>query len=257
MKIKLYIVTYKNRLDLESNLNSLDDNGHELSVFIINNHSDFSLMTDRDVTVLHNVLRPDFSTGHLSRNWNQAIINGFRDLNNPECDLVITAQDDTLWSKNAIDKLAKLSQRFSFVTCGIGDNVCSYRPEAVKNIGLWDERFCNIGYQEADYFLRALIYNGQNSSINDYGHGRVINPHNEDIAKRTRPVSPETLTEAHHKSTQFHPITENLFRRKWGVNPHHWQFLKHLPSPLLPSFVYYPYFEKDVIDLKGKGYILP
>jgi hypothetical protein len=45
---------------------------------------------------------------------------------------------------------------------------------AVKQVGLFDERFCNIGLQEADYFLRCLLYNKDRSSLNDIEHDSDI-----------------------------------------------------------------------------------
>ena len=65
MKIKIYIVTYKNSIDLNNNLKSLFSsnlNGKNLKINIINNHSDFHLSNKyiNRVNILHNTLRPDF-----------------------------------------------------------------------------------------------------------------------------------------------------------------------------------------------------
>ena len=86
MKIKLFIVTYNNALELNKTLTSLfksDLNAIDYEVFIINNHSNFSIdeQFEKNVAILHNVLRPDNSTGYLTRNWNQALILGFGNLN--------------------------------------------------------------------------------------------------------------------------------------------------------------------------------
>jgi GT2 family glycosyltransferase len=159
MKVKQYIVTYNNQIQINNCLESIFSklNNDELSIldiFIINNHSDLNIdvkYLDK-ITILNNELRPDFSTGHLSRNWNQAIINGFKDLKTPDCDILITNQDDTLFKENYINKLIELHKNFDLIQFGWGDNFISYTPNAIKQIGLWDERFCYIGYQEADYF---------------------------------------------------------------------------------------------------------
>ncbi len=97
MKLKIYIVTFDGEKHLNHNLNSLFNSQYfkkeniHCEVNIINNHSNFNINEKfkNKVSVLHNVLRPDFSTGHLARNWNQAIINGFKNLNNPDCDILI------------------------------------------------------------------------------------------------------------------------------------------------------------------------
>ena len=102
MKIKQYIVTYNNPLQINSCLYSIFNNLSTveldyLDLYVINNHSNLQIQSEYldKITILNNDLRPDFSTGHLSRNWNQAIINGFQNLNEPDCDIVITNQDDT------------------------------------------------------------------------------------------------------------------------------------------------------------------
>lgn len=235
MKIKIFIVTYNRPLLLQQNLDSLFSQiPQQTEIFIINNHSNFH--TEYPVTVLHNVMQPDFATGHLSRNWNQALIMGFVNLNNPDCELLITCQDDTIWLANAFDKIHDLSQKYDFITDGLGDNLCIYKPNAVQEIGLWDERFCNIGYQEADYFLRATKIN---SSINDYTHGRIYQPHGLEIIRHPQPGFHD---ESHQKSMKFHSYTENLFKEKWGITPDNWKF--PLPEKsLLPEYIYYPYFE--------------
>lgn len=267
MKIKFYIVTYRNAEDLTANLNSLFNSdwlGHDIEICIINNHSSFQLeqhLLDK-VKVLHNVCRPDFSTGHLSRNWNQAIIHGFKSLKNPNCDLLVTCQDDTIFDPNWCRDLLKLHESYSFVQKGVGDNLCSYLPEAVVNIGLWDERFCGIGYQEADYFLRAKIHNGNRSTINDWAHGRFHNKTDEEIAKRAQPIMLPNGTVNHsvfHKeSMKHHVISRNVFIKKWGMNPEQWQ--NHTgPFPirsLIENYILYPYFELDVADLQFKNYLV-
>jgi hypothetical protein len=92
MKIKQYIVTYNNSLQINNCLDSIFSKLSEeelsvLEIYIINNHSNLEINKEylNNITILNNDLRPDFSTGHLSRNWNQAIINGFKSLKNPFC----------------------------------------------------------------------------------------------------------------------------------------------------------------------------
>jgi hypothetical protein len=195
----------------------------------------------------------------LARNWNQALINGFKNLNEPDCDVVITCQDDTLFFDGWIEKLIELHQKYNFVQYGIGDNLCSYTVEAVKNIGLWDERFCNVGYQEADYFLRALIYNRTSSCLNDHQHGRLINPTDKVLCRR--PLDPHIFSEAHRKSMSFHYISGRIFEHKWGIEvPANYWTNKLINNPpeksLIYNYVMYPYFEKYIKDLVGKNYIL-
>ncbi len=277
IRISIYIVTYRSPVDLNKNISSILESGFDVRINVINNHSEFFLEPrhEKAVTVLHNSLRPDFSTGYLSRNWNQALLHGFKDLNNPASDIVVTVQDDALFKADWLPHLADLHRRHSFVTMGPGDTFCSYLPEAVKRVGLWDERFCNLAYHEGDYFLRSLIYNRDGCSINDTYHGRQHNAlegntfqyfptHADDEAARadslliTAPHWNPARKNAHVSSMKFHPLSEAVFRHKWGIAEAPWTS-EHFEvrKPLVPSYVMYPYFEKDVEGLREKNYIVP
>jgi hypothetical protein len=256
--IKLFIVTYRAPEDLDKTLRSClngETNKIKLEINIINNHSNFELSDDlfNHVKLHNNVLRPDFSTGHLSRNWNQAILNGFKDMLNPDCDILITCQDDAIWEKDWVDDLLKIHDEYTFYTCNDGDMLCSYTIDSIKKIGLWDERFCNIQFQEADYFLRANLYNAEKSSINDAHHGRTLNQ-TKCIAKR--PNSGQ-MTPRGNVSNQYHDITKNIFLQKWGEKFRWSEKVTDIQHSKLPSFFYYPYFEKNMECPKEKGYILP
>lgn len=257
MKIKHYIVTYNNNDILNSSIESIISYtsnliGIEYEISIINNHSNFELNIDfkNKVRVLHNELRPDFSTGHLSRNWNQAIINGFKDINNPDCDILITSQNDCKFEKDYVTNLVELHKKYSFVQLGDGDNFISYTSESIKKVGLWDERFCNIGYQEADYFLRQILYNTDGCSINDFFHRRTHNVSDNHIIENVQ--SGYKRGDINHvTSAQYHPHSEQIYKLKWGNTPQvhnsNWNHdsLKSL-TPNIDSFIYYPYFEKNI-----------
>ena len=294
--ISIYIVTYKNDIDLNNNIASILASGADVRINVINNHSDFFLKPEheKEVNVLHNSLRPDFSTGHLARNWNQALLHGFQDLKKPASDIVITVQDDVMFKPDWLPNLIDLHREYTFITMGTGDAFCSYLPEAVRKIGLWDERFCNIGYQEADYFLRALIYNSEKSSINDLCHtrlhnavdGNVVNlknlsishnnssikgaefelistPHSNSSVERseslliTTPIKNIVRHDIHESSRIFSTLALEVFMKKWGVNPGQWtEECYSLSKSLIPNYITYPYFEKDIECLREKNYII-
>jgi hypothetical protein len=263
MKVKQYIVTYNNQIQINNCLESIFSklNNDELSIldiFIINNHSHLNIdakYLDK-ITILNNELRPDFSTGHLSRNWNQAIINGFKELKIPDCDILITNQDDTLFKENYINKLIELHKNFDLIQFGWGDNFISYTPNAIKQIGLWDERFCNIGYQEADYFTRAALYLKNKSSINDFSHNRILNGIDEsnwiiDII----PSGNARGEEYHHISSGFHINSKYIYEAKWESNPDNGFLNIETIAPKMNSFIMYPYFEKDIETLNEQYYL--
>jgi len=266
IKIKQFIVTYNNEEKINNNLKSIFESlsSEELSLLeinIINNHSKFSINDEfKDkVKIWHNMLRPDFSTGHLSRNWNQAIINGFVSILNPDCDILITCQDDIEYSKNYINYLINYHKTYSLIQVGKGDSFISYTIDSIKKIGLWDERFCTIGFQEMDYYIRAIKYNYEKTSINDFFHKKVFNPiESSDILKDT--LSGYEREEVYHRNSEiyFH-VCSHLLVKKWTnrwdelfINP---DFRLEL-EPQISSFVFYPYFERYVDTLKDQKYVL-
>lgn len=281
MKIKLYIVTYKNPEHLHENLSTLLSNDYTIDGFegikitVINNHSEFAMHEEyaKYVNVMHNMTRPDFSVGHLSRDWNAALVNGFVNLKNPDCDLVILSQDDTIWQPDAIKKIVEQSKRYSAIFLGNGDCVCAFTAEAIRKIGLWDERFSCNGFHEMDMFLRSVIYNGDNTSINDVWHQLLPNIRNQfalnpylhnplpygpkDVIYR--PDSNPDRVNDKNLYSQYHATSRELFKYKWGEYPEllpiQQQAEKHKDGPVTPQFIFYPYFEKDVYDLKKKNYL--
>lgn len=265
-RIKIYMVTYRNSECVKNNLDSLwaslaDDVPNidaRIEVNIINNHSAFGLPDEyKEHVLVHHNLRLDESCGHLSRDWNYALIDGFRDLNNPRCEQVICVHDDVIWHKDWLSKILDIHKTYDFYIGNYGCSFHSYLPSAVKKIGLWDERFCNIGYHEADYMLRARIYNPNGSSINDNLPDRMWNP--TSVFFDHPPQNPDKNVAA-NESQKYHPVSLIVFDRKWGVCPERWTEYGVDKNPpkvsKIPNFVYYPYFEKDVEDLEGKNYIV-
>jgi len=275
--IKIYIATYKRTDVLNQTLDTLFNktdfiNIPNTEVNIINNHSEFVLNDEfvDKVNVLDNQVRPDWDMGNLARNWNQALIHGFKDLNNPDAKIVVTMQNDIVLDPNWSTNLLKMHQKYSFITGQLGDNIVSYRPEAVKKIGMWDERFITPNNKEADYYIRALIYNKNKSMINDLSHGRLLNHHDALPLDTSEYLGSAGEWMKYKKSDLiqegwFH--TSQIFYWKWKdtwkKQPSYYgwltkwtkDFIDNPPSsPKVPSFVQYYYFEKD-IELEGKNYV--
>lgn len=262
-RISLWIVTYNNSEDLNNNLRSLFGavglHAVELEVNVINNHSVFHVDFEflGKIKIYHNSLRSDSSTGHLARNWNQALILGFGNLNQPRCDMVICCQDDVIWESNWVSTLLSARASYNFITQGHGDAVTVHTVDSVKSIGLWDERFSPSFYHEGDYFLRAVIYNGAGSSINDPGHGRVWNSLNSNFVQVPPPNS--LRQEAKNLSLGRAHLPFVFWQHKWPVDPINWseQMLQQPPrQSLCVNYVTYPYFECDVEQLREKNYLV-
>jgi hypothetical protein len=269
MKIKLYINTYNaNNLLNDYCLKSLFESDFDQDntfVNVVDNHSNVFIEEEynKKVNVIHNQLRPDFSTGHLSRSWNLCLINGFVDLENPDCDIVILCQVDSFLNKQWFSNVLNLKNTYKldYVTYGSGDQFQYFTPEAIKNIGLYDERFCNIGYQEADYFLRAAKYHPNKTSINDAAHGRVFNNLNLNFLDTEKLHTGFVRKEQSHiESLKYHGFSLNMFNHKWDAIPQHWQPNTISNAKLKTNnYILYPYFENKILKetLIQQNYIIP
>lgn len=225
-----------------------------IGLTIINNYG-YLEQDDSRVTVINNLLRPDFSTGHLSRNWNEAIINGFRDLEAPDVDYVICVQIDAILGDTWYQKLLAILTKhpnLEYLALGEGDEFQVFTPQVIKTVGLYDERFCNIGYQEADYFRRIRISKPLNAVILDYKHGRVLNNIglDESMVKGIIVQNPsKEMNDSHRLSMVHHRQSLKVFHYKWGrdTDPEHWTSTVIDPgSNYGKEFRYYPYFENKI-----------
>lgn len=292
--IRLFIITYDRPKALDETLTTLfsTDFAHlpekDRQVWIINNHPHFSLndrYVDR-VKVLHNQTRSPNSCGNLSENYNQALIWGFESLTSPACDQVVHIQDDCELDSFWYSNLRIMHKRYSFIVGSFGDNIVSYLPEAVRKVGLWDENFCGIQHKEADYWIRALIWNKDKSMIGDTMHNRGLNcdemlPLDIVGCRNIKQVDGKLKRgqdDEHHAGIKRQAVKANeilraYFYKKWfGTWKHelprdlegwlvNWpeEFVANPPKyprwHLTPFR--YPWFEVGIENLEGKGYVLP
>ena len=279
MKIKVYFVTYDNDLELNKTLKSFEKSGiknYDYEITVVNNYKDVSVLLEDinlSVKVVNNNTRPTFSTGHLARNWNECLIDGFRDVDNPDSDIVILSQNDVEYNEDIIDTLVEYHKTYSFISAGCGDAFHSYTVDAIKSVGLWDERYCNIGWQDCDYFLRQMIYNRESSSVNDPLHHRVHNKIDFNFVEIEK-HSGFVRNDIHHlTSMKFHETSMSVFIKKWGkgIPGIRWEAamdqyegpikfrtaLEITPDIVVksPQWIMYPFFESKIKNLKDKNYI--
>lgn len=292
--IKIYIVTYKRSEVLNKTLESIFSSDlpkyEKTSVTIINNHTDFNLQDEfKDrVKVLHNMTRPDWSCGNLSENYNQAFIHGFKNLDKPDCDILVTLQNDAIVPKDFISKVLEMHRHYDFVIGPYGDNYTSHTATSVKKIGMWDENFCGGQYKEADYAIRSMIEYPERSCVHDELCNLYFNDSNFLHVTLTEGMNYEkgSLSKGHYadikrlpddqvhlsikqKQTQFRNLYKNYFYHKWDgtwKQPpnavgwiHSWpkDFTENPPSrPKIKTYMKYPYFEFAIENLKQKGYVL-
>lgn len=276
MKIHVGIVTYNNSKDLNALLKSLIESDlmeHEYHIEVVNNHPTFYVEEEfKSYITVHHTERANHTEGYIAKDYNSIIIRGFESLTNPKNDLVITIQDDNTVKPDFVKNLIEFHKKYTMVTSGPGDNFVSYMPDAIKNIGLWDEYLPSIG--DADFLLRSVIWNYENTSLNDIGQGRVINCITHDEHKSYLDAEYRT----HSILTNCVSITENAIRQqnlshlwnrvstfsiafsnKWGkgIPETHWndEFISSIRNKLRPKInqkILYPDFEKDIIDVKDR-----
>ena len=203
------------------------------NVTVINNHptnvrdSEMHSLPPR-VRVHHNSLRLTETFGQLARTWNEALVNGFgHDLLHPKVDLLITLHAD---AELRIDWWSALQVHINschFLQMGRGDELVAYTPEAVRRIGLWDERFTGTTHQEFDYFLRAHLWFPEHTCISDPLHCRFAHPLPEANVRRVlnlsasngfqRLVSGGWPAQSWEAQSREHAVqhTELILRRKW------------------------------------------
>lgn len=258
MKLKIFIVRYKE--DLNPILRSLreKDSFSLFEVYVINNYGkifkeDFEGIFPSNLFILNNEVRPDFSTGHLSRSWNQAIINGFKDLSSPDADVLVLIQADSLFKENFYEIISNFyNSPLIFASSGRGDECMMLKPEIIKRVGLFDERYCNIAYQEGDYFLRCYLKEKERCLILDYLHRRVNIPKEIDSSSFIPidiifPSQPSLENSRSMAQSKFSYIN---FVKKWkGMRAEEWdeQIIKEFElSGDGKEIILYPYFEKDI-----------
>jgi hypothetical protein len=257
-KIAVFAVRYKENIDTfvrsyynDPTVQDAEEHG-DLSLTIINNFSTLEPNLEYpNVKIINNSARPDFSSGHLARSWNQGILHGFKDLKNPNVDVVLLLQIDACFQKDWYRNVLQIPTSIWYLTIGRGDEFQFIRPEAVRHIGIFDERFCNIGYQESDYFLRAFLGLKDHAVILDHFHKRVHNPFglsNSIIIDNFFQV--KDFLE-HRRSEKFHCYSRTVFTHKWGnISPELWNVenMLRIDRSLVnkKEYMYYPYFEMDI-----------
>lgn len=233
--IRHFVVTYRGGDLLRASLASLGSKAEDVTV-IDNGLEDG--WAAQPAKYWPNLLRHPLSTGHLARSWNQAIMFGFGSLTEPAAEAVVLAQHDILYLPDFYEHVEQaLKEGLDFVSWGPGDACMLITPRCVREVGLFDERFCVLCYQEADYFVRARWALGARASINDAHHARVFNP---------RPTALIETPPGHPVRGQFPDhlyYLQDLFCRKWGCDAKA-AFASEVPlACALPQPILYPWFE--------------
>jgi hypothetical protein len=250
MNIRVFIVRYHETDKLYTCLENLGIHDG-VSITIINNRGTLDL-SDKfpHVNIINNYARPDWSTGKLARNWNETILHGFEDLNNPACDKVISVQADARINPEWYNNILNISPEIKFMSCGHGDEFLMFTPEGIKKVGMFDERFSSA-FHEVDYYVRCKIRMPENTCIIDRNAwsgslGWIIyNKHGIDDTNFIL----GTYKCGHCIETQggmhYHNLVRNIFNiDKYGIEPDdigtYEKYISH------SEYIWYPYFEHNI-----------
>lgn len=175
MKIRVYIVTYRRDDVLNLNLRTLwagARHPEHLEVTIISNHPQVEVAEENrrpNLRILINATRHANSWGYLARDWNFAIIDAFKTWENPDgVDWCVLAQNDVEWLPGWDTWLAG-SKDLDLISQPVGDAVVALNIEAVRRVGLFDERFCTLHFHDIDFLNRAAVALRERAGIFD-GH---------------------------------------------------------------------------------------
>ena len=124
--IKIFILTYNAPDELDQNLKSLfacDFPKNKIEINIINNHSqNFKIDPIYSGLIIHHqTLRADWGCGTPARDWNQALVLGFKSLKFPLCEQIILCQNDCIWDIDWYSKLENIHISYDFYQCSWGD----------------------------------------------------------------------------------------------------------------------------------------
>lgn len=151
MSIPVLIVPILNRYDLlENMLNSINypiDN-----IFIIDNGGEFK--TDRDVKVLN----MPANLG-LSASWNLGI-KCF-----PHVKYWLFASADTIWSETALQEIDNISGSDKLILTNDAYGCFSVGENVIEKIGLFDEYFYPIYFEDNDFHERVARFCPENTIV--------------------------------------------------------------------------------------------
>ena len=282
VEFRVFVVSYQSDEALFKSLDALlasDLKTFSNRIYVLNNFGFLRLTLPTrfqdTVIVLDNSRRPDFSTGHLARDWNQCLIHGFQSLAKPRSKMVVCMQADNEVAPDFASTLQVLHKTYSMVNAGMGDAFTSYTAKAIEMIGVWDENFSNIGWQDYDFYLRSVLHAGSyvcfmQKTVEPYLEKALSCSTAKPVLRKMRSGSSESK-KSHKASHKFHTVSERVFREKWslpnvkaatgnwGINTA--EQVKSLINlnlkPRIPWFVTYPYFENEIKNRDKIGLLGP
>jgi hypothetical protein len=268
-RICVYIVTYKKPDVLAENLRTLYaglTEPEDVAVTVLSNHPDVVIPEGlpSQPRVVINTVRQANSWGHLSRDWNWALLDCFETWRGSRAEWCVLAQNDVTWLPGWDARLTEIRNR-DFISQPVGDQAMAFRLAAVQAVGFFDERFSVLHFQEQDYFLRAISRLGSRAAIND-GHLPFSDwhPTGDVITRPTSSGFDESGDGLIHTRKQYDEM-QNLLLNKWGAT-HTWQLWDRELFRLLlrtgglhepDDYELYPFFWDGYVDGRWSRWSAP
>jgi hypothetical protein len=221
--IAVYVVTYRKPEVLAANLRSLYAGmagPDRVRVTVLSNHPDVEIPADVPAPrVVINSTRSPNAWGYLARDWNWALMDGFGTWRGSDIGWCVLAQNDVEWLPDWESRLRAV-RGIDFFSQPRGDQAMAFTIRAVREVGLFDERFCTLHFQEQDYFARAMLVLGERASLTD------DHEHHEDTSS-WNPLGQVLIApswsgfddeDERFHTRKTHDELARLLANKWGVD---------------------------------------
>lgn len=264
MKVRVYIVTYRRDDVLNKNLQTLwagARHSEDLLVTVLSNHPQVHIAEENirpNLRVIINHTRHNNSWGYLARDWNFGIIDAFKTWKNPDAiDWCVLAQNDVEWLPGW-DEWLESQTRFDLISQPVGDAVVALNVEAVRRVGLFDERFSTLHFHDVDYLNRAAVILRDRASINDchYGDLDTYNPVGNVLIQSSATGFVDDDPNLHTRKSWLE--MRNLLFHKWGDQDlekimNRKRLTQRLrPQDLAQEFLLYPFFWQGMPGIKAR-----
>ena len=155
----------------------------------------------------------------LANSWNEGILAAYYDA---LCDVVLVVNDDIIFAEGDVDTLAEyaVAHRENYiVSCrgwnhglgkhdSIGYSCFAINPIALKTIGVFDQNFSPIYYEDNDYTIRATIAG--------LSEGHCADTKLEHGGSATIRFAGQDYRQQHNRTFE---ANKRYYMRKWGGEP--------------------------------------
>jgi len=240
-KLAIAISTHNRPNYLQKVANAWSDTApdyKEMYIFVHHPDGDKNFLPPKQCQVIHTGRIPEHA-GCLSKTWNMAMQWAFRD---PKIEWLACALDDAVILPGWAEILTKRDA--DLYVAPAGDIVFLMNRRVLQLVGWYDERFPLIGWQEWDWYARAIRALGLDRVVMEDAHGWKHNPIGlSDVWKHFGDGAAPTTCRR-----DLDGYAVDWFQKKWAMTPA--SMLDCLtngviPPPVEDEIQWYPWFKRD------------